>query len=118
MARKTLVQLVDDLDGSPIAEGEGRTVAITLDGASYELDLSTAHADELDELLEPYLSAARKVGRKTPGRATSSSSSSSAPKSDPSELQKIREWAKENGHAVSDRGRISSVVREAYDAAH
>jgi len=117
MARKTLVQLVDDLDGSPIAEGEGRTVAITLDGASYELDLSTEHADELDGLLQPYLDAARKVGRKSAGRP-SSSSSSSAPKSDPSELQKIREWAKENGHAVSDRGRISSVVREAYDAAH
>lgn len=114
MARKTLVQLVDDLDGSAITEGEGRTVAITFDGVSYELDLSTEHADELDSLLQPYLDAARKVGRKTAGRPSSSSSS----KSDPAELQKIREWAKENGHAVSDRGRISSVVRDAYDAAH
>jgi len=115
MARKTLVQLVDDLDGSQIADGEGRTVALGLDGASYEIDLSNEHADELASLLEPYLNAARKVGRKVPGRPSSSSSS---PKSDPSELQKIREWAKENGHTVSDRGRIAASVREAYDAAN
>ena len=40
MARKTLVQLVDDLDGSQIADCEGRTVALGLDGVSYEIDLS------------------------------------------------------------------------------
>ena len=30
----------------------------------------------------------------------------------------MREWAKSNGHQVSDRGRISVTVQEAYDAAH
>lgn len=110
MARKTLVQLVDDLDGSAIADGEGRTVTIGWDGASYELDLTTKHIDELTSLLEPYVAAGRKSGRKSPGR-------DSAPKSDPEELQKIREWAKSNGHTVSDRGRISAAVRDAYAAA-
>ncbi|HEY5553890.1 MAG TPA: histone-like nucleoid-structuring protein Lsr2, partial [Cellulomonas sp.] len=30
----------------------------------------------------------------------------------------IREWAKANGHHVSERGRISAGVKAAYDAAH
>lgn len=110
MARKTLVQLVDDLDGSAIAEGEGRTVTLGWDGASYELDLTTEHVDELAALLEPYVTAGRKSSRKGPART-------SGTKSDPEELQRIREWAKSNGHAVSDRGRISATVREAYAAA-
>nr|WP_277551869.1 histone-like nucleoid-structuring protein Lsr2 [Kocuria oceani] len=31
---------------------------------------------------------------------------------------KIRAWAKENGHEVSDRGRIHQTVKNAYYAAH
>ena len=110
MARKTLVQLVDDLDGSAIADGEGRTVTVGWDGTSYELDLTTQHIDELDALLQPYVNAGRKSGRKGSARA-------SAVKSDREELQRIRDWAKDNGHTVSDRGRISATVREAYAAA-
>jgi hypothetical protein len=30
----------------------------------------------------------------------------------------IREWARRNGHQVSDRGRIPSSVVEAYESAH
>jgi hypothetical protein len=30
----------------------------------------------------------------------------------------VRAWAKENGFEVSERGRISAEIREAYDAAH
>jgi len=112
MAQKTLVQLVDDLDGSPIAGGEGKTITFALDGVSYEIDLNQAHADELTEALAPYVAAGRKTGgRKSAGRAAPSS------KSDPGELQKIRDWAKNNGHTVSDRGRIAATVRDAYNAA-
>ena len=32
--------------------------------------------------------------------------------------QKVREWARQHGHDVSDRGRISEDILEAYDAAH
>jgi len=111
MAQKTLVQLVDDIDGTPIADGEGRTVTFALNGVTYEIDLSDAHVEELTESLSPYLSAGRKTGRK----ATTSTSST---KSDPAELQKIREWARANGHDVSDRGRVSGTIRDAYNAAH
>jgi hypothetical protein len=30
----------------------------------------------------------------------------------------VRQWAAENGHSVSARGRISSAVQAAYAAAH
>lgn len=111
MAQKTLVQLVDDLDGSFISDGEGKTVTFALEGASYEIDLSQAHVDELTKVLAPYVTAGRKVnGRK-------SAASTSGVKSDPAELQKIRDWAGKNGHTVSSRGRISAAVRDAYNVA-
>lgn len=112
MAQKTVVQLVDDLDGSPLADGEGKTITLTFEGVSYEIDLSSHHVDELKAALSPYLAAARK----TSGRRSSSRSGNS--KTDPAELQKIRDWAAENGHTVSNRGRISAAVRDAYDSAH
>lgn len=35
----------------------------------------------------------------------------------PPTLAEIRTWARENGYAVSDRGRVSRAVREAFEAA-
>jgi tetrahydromethanopterin S-methyltransferase subunit B len=111
LARKTQIQLVDDLDGSVIADGEGKTSTFALDGFSYEIDLSQAHVDELTQALAPYIA----VGRKMSGRK--SAARTSGAKSDPAELQKIRDWAGKNGHTVSRRGRISAAVRDAYNAA-
>lgn len=111
MAQKTFIQLVDDLDGTALNDGAGRTVTFAFEGLTYEIDLSDAHVDELTEALAPYVAAGRKVGgRKSAARA-------SAAKSDPAELQKIRDWAGKNGHTVSSRGRISAAVRDAYNAA-
>jgi hypothetical protein len=33
------------------------------------------------------------------------------------ETQKVRKWATENGYNPSPRGRISQVIKQAYDAA-
>jgi len=111
MVQKTFTQLVDDLDGTALTNGAGRTVAFALEGVSYEIDLSQAHLEELTTALAPYVAAARKVsGRKSAARTSGS-------KSDPAELQKIRDWAGKNGHTVSSRGRISAAVRDAYNAA-
>jgi hypothetical protein len=111
MAQKTLVQLVDDLDGTPISDGGGRTVAFSYDGTSYVIDLSDAHVVEFKEALAPFVAAGRKTGRDASRKIAS-------PKSDPAELQKMREWARSNGHEVSDRGRVSAVIRDAYNAAN
>jgi hypothetical protein len=111
LAQKTLIQLVDDLDGTALVDGEGKTVTFALEGVSYEIDLSQGHIDELTAALAPYVAAGRKVnGRKSAARTAPA-------KSDPAELQKIRDWAGKNGHTVSSRGRISAAVRDAYKAA-
>ena len=43
MAKKTTITLIYDIDGSEAQE----TVRFALDGTAYEIDLTTAHADEL-----------------------------------------------------------------------
>ncbi|PPH13306.1 MULTISPECIES: Lsr2 family protein [unclassified Rathayibacter] len=114
MAQK--LTLVDDLDGNPIEDGKGGTVRFALEGVSYEIDLNDSNIEQLHAALATFIDA----GRKTGGRAGASSapSNSSAKKSNPKELQAIREWAKSNGHKVSDRGRIPTSIVEAYEAAH
>ena len=61
MAQKIQTLFIDDLDGSA-AEG---TVRFGLDGAEYEIDLNTTHAQELRDTLARYVGAARRVGGAT-----------------------------------------------------
>ncbi|WP_233201747.1 Lsr2 family protein [Cryobacterium sp. Y11] len=111
--KQTTVQVVDDLDGSVIANGSGASVAFALEGESYEIDLSDTNLSELRAVLQPYLSVARRVGY-VPAQPRGAG----AAKSDRAALQAIREWAAANGVQVSDRGRIAATVREAYANAH
>ena len=124
MARKVQVILSDDLDENLPAD---ETVSFSLDGTSYEIDLAEKNAQELREVFSRYVSAARKVSRG--GRSSSSSSSSSSSggggrgrgtggRMDREQAGAIREWARKNGHNVSDRGRIPASVVDAYEAAH
>jgi hypothetical protein len=114
MAQKVTVQLVDDLDDSPIETGAGRTVEFAFDGSSYEIDLKNDNVDAFRDAISDYIAAARKVGAR---RATATASRTPR-RSSSEDLGKIREWAKANGFEVSTRGRISTQVQEAYAAAH
>ena len=111
MAQKVQVHLEDDLDGGPADD----TVTFALDVKDYEIDLSTTNAEKLREALRPFAEAGRKTTRSSGGgpRGTRSRTSGSDP-----DTAKIRAWAKENGHEVSDRGRIHQSVKDAYYAAH
>ena len=112
MAQRVNIVLEDDLDGSP----DDETVSFALDGATYEIDLSAAHASALRDALAPYVGHARRAaGRRTATKAASGRSSASAGKRDVSE---VREWARANGHKVSERGRLSAEILAAYDKAH
>jgi hypothetical protein len=102
----------DDLDGTEATE----TVSFGIDGTTYEIDLNDANAASLREALSGYVGHARKVtggGRRTRRSSGGSSSSSSS-----SNTKDVREWAKSQGMEVSERGRISADVQQAYDAAH
>lgn len=63
VASRVVTLISDDLDGSEAAE----TIAFSLEGASYEIDLSSAHAEELRNALKPYVNAGRKTGRRRDG---------------------------------------------------
>lgn len=107
MAQRVNVVLIDDLDGSEAAE----TVRFSLDGTNYAVDLSEAHANELRDLLAPYVGVARKLSgqRRMARRAAANGEPNPAD---------VRTWARENGHEVSSRGRIPAEVLQAYAAAH
>jgi hypothetical protein len=118
MARRIVYQLVDDLDGTVLEVGEGDTVLFSLDGVAYEIDLTDENAAALRDALAPYIEAARPVS----SRAGSSGSGNGGgrPRRRPGQQDytAIRAWAKEHGHAVSERGRIPASVLEAYEAAN
>lgn len=115
MAKKTFVQVIDDIDGTVLDNGKGETVKFGLDGKSYSIDLTEKNAKALRAALQKYIDNGTKAA--APGRAARTSKASGSGRS-ASELTAIREWAPNNGYAVAARGRISSEVLRAYDAAH
>lgn len=108
MARRVQVILEDDLDGS-VAD---RTVEFSFDGARYEIDLNAANIDRLAAALAPYVEKARSVGgrRAVTKRGTRAGSST--------DTKAVREWARQQGHKISERGRIPLDIIEAYNRAH
>ncbi|HWD07318.1 Lsr2 family protein [Amycolatopsis sp. NPDC051903] len=113
MAQKVLVSLVDDLDGSEAEE----TVEFGLDGVTYQIDLSSENAEELRDALAQYVEHARRAGgrKRAALRPVAGAKAAARPATvDREQNQAIRAWARKNGFAVSDRGRIPSEVVEAY----
>jgi hypothetical protein len=118
MARKTVVTLVDDLTGETAEDIS--TVEFTVDGMAYELDLTDENSAKLRDTLSPYGRAGRKIGGRRhgdtrPGRTINSSGSAAGYNRET--LKSIRAWAKQNGHRVSDRGRLSAEVLQAWHSA-
>lgn len=117
MAQKVQVSLVCDLHDEEVSGSE--TVAFGLDGSLYEIDLCEEHAEQLREDFSPYVGAARRAGRGGSGSGQRRGrASSSRGGTDRQQVQAVREWARNNGFQVSDRGRLSAIVLSAYEAAH
>ena len=118
MAQRVQVMLVCDLHEDEVEGVE--TVAFGLDGTSYELDACEEHATALRDAFASYVGAARRAGRApaAAGRKSARASRPAAAGSDRERVQAVREWARSNGHTVSERGRLSASVLQAYEAAH
>jgi nucleoid-associated protein Lsr2 len=114
MAKTVITQVTDDLDGSTGAE----IISFAYRGTTYEIDLGRRNASAFDKMMRPYLDAARTVTAARGGRRGSSNGRRAARRSSAGELASIREWARVQGYSVSDRGRISANVMEAYEKAH
>ncbi|WP_084533813.1 histone-like nucleoid-structuring protein Lsr2 [Nocardia fusca] len=103
MARKVVVTVIDDVDGSSAA---AETVSFGIDGVAYEIDLSEANARELRAGLDKWIPHARKIGGRSRAKMPAVRQRKDA--------SAVREWARRNGHDVPARGRIPSAVLDAY----
>jgi hypothetical protein len=111
VAQRIETIFIDDLDGSEAST----TIRFGLDGADFEIDLNAAHADELRKTAELYMEAGRKVsstarrtGRPVGRRGTAGSGPSSS---------EVRDWAKDQGYDVKERGRIPAELVIKFQAA-
>lgn len=111
MARKVQTLLIDDIDGS---EAEF-TVRFGLDGADYEIDLSSEHADALRQLLAQYVSAARQ--NKNVAKRPTGGGGGRRSRTDGVSIAEVRDWAKAQGVEVKDRGRIPAELVVKFKAA-
>lgn len=116
MAQRVQIILEDDYDGGEADE----TVSFALDGAEYEIDLSSDNANKLRDELAVWIGHARKTGgrRRRAGSAVGGPAKAADSAGGAGSTSEIRAWALANGHDVSSRGRVSSEVREAYERAH
>jgi Lsr2 len=103
LAQQIQTLFVDDIDGS---EAEG-TARFGLDGTDYEIDLSVAHSEELHKVLAPYIAHARKAGgTRRPARSRRNANAV--------DTHRVREWAKEQGIEIKERGRVPANIVEKY----
>lgn len=139
MGKIVTIEYVDDLDEVSIDAESVDTVDFSFRGQEYTLVLTKKNGAQFNKDMARYINAAKKAQtrdaraarkparpqprkgtkkqpapRKAASRKTATATSSTGPK----RAQAIREWAAANGHTVSQRGRISAAIAEAYDAAH
>jgi hypothetical protein len=104
VAQKVTVEMTDDIDGSEA----DTTVRFAVDGTAYEIDLSKKNSSKMRRDFGRYIEHARKT---TGGRR------SGRPRRDRDRSSAVREWARQQGIQVSERGRISADVVAQYEAA-
>jgi Lsr2 len=112
LAKETITQLTDDLDGSEAIE----EVAFAVRGVEYKIDLGAKNLAAFDKAFERFIKSARPVhqARAPRGRAKARSNGAAAK----GDVGAMRAWAAEAGYEVSSRGRIPGAIRQAYEAAH
>jgi hypothetical protein len=115
VARKVVVELVDDIDGTEFG-GDGESIGYALEGVEYQIDLKDEHAEEFRETLEYYISRSTRVGGRT--HRSDRSATPGAAKRGRGEARKIRAWAIDQGYEPSSRGRIPAEIEQAFHDAH
>ena len=117
MAQKVQVFLVCDLHEGEV-EGD-ETLSFSLDGTAYEMDVCEEHAAEVRDAFAPYVGAARRANRAvSASRAPARKGARAQSYTDKIRVTAMRDWGRENGFEVSERGRLSKAVISAYEAAH
>jgi hypothetical protein len=116
MARREIVVLEDDIDGSKADE----TIKFALDGVIFEIDLHMEHATELRGSFAKWTQRARRVGRlngqapQVPAQARRTGGRPAY--RDKAQNRAIRDWAKRKGYDISDRGVIPERYIDEFNA--
>jgi len=111
VAQRTILELVDDLDGGKADE----TVTFALDGVEFEIDLSAENAAKLRDAFAEFLGHARRTGgRKQRGAATPKAAGGNGKP----DTQAVREWARSQGETVAERGRVPQALVMRFQEAH
>lgn len=112
MAKETVTRLIDDLDGGEAHE----TLTFGLDGHSFEIDLSNKNANKLRLAVNPFLEHATPIKEQRSKRGTVRADRTDA-RVEKEQRQAMRQWARDSGYTIGDKGRISEEIAEAYHAA-
>jgi hypothetical protein len=116
MARQ--VVYIDDIDGSEGAE----EVTFAYKGESFAIDLGPASRERFDKAMSEFIQHARKGEAVQPERYRPAGATRGGPKAkatpDREHAQAVRDWGRNNGFNVSDRGRIPAALQEAFDKEH
>lgn len=107
MARKEVIQYIDDFDGKVLESSDVETVEYTWKGAHYVIDLSRENADLFSQQMDEWIQYSHRVARH--------SNKFQPKKSSRTDMAEIRAWARDNGYEVSDRGRIPRNVTAEFD---
>ncbi|NRQ50278.1 Lsr2 family DNA-binding protein [Aeromicrobium stalagmiti] len=114
-----IVTVIDDYDGQELPP-HTPPERYLLRGRTYDLYLSSASKREVDEFLDTLLDGAEEVRDVAPAprRGRGGRGGAGVTIRDGFTIHDLREWARANGHEVSDNRRAPSKVIEAFNAAH
>lgn len=109
MARQEHVSVTCDYPHSE-DRGEAETITFGYDGKSYEIDACREHAISIRRQMTQLVERARPVsGRRPPRKRNTAARQLAAEK---------RDWARRNGFAVNDRGRLPDEAEKAWREQH
>lgn len=115
-----IVTVIDDYDGKEL-HPDTPPERYLLRGRAYDLYLSKESKQAVDSFLDQLVDGAQEVRDTTPStprRRRSSGGGGGVTIRDGYTIHDLREWARANGHEVSDNRRAPSKVIEAFNAAH
>ena len=118
MAKKTVVEYVDDLDGRPVHIDQLHTIEWSWLGVDYVIDTSATNLEKIENGKIPVSTlltkSARVGGRRRSTAPKHHSTGRERPAVGADERTSIRQWAREQGYDIGDRGRISQQIIAAY----
>ena len=115
MARQVVVQISCDVCES---SDSATALEFSVGRSAFDIDLCVEHRAAFTTAMAPFVSRARTARARASTPTSAASAARGTVRRDPSQTAAMRRWAKDNGYAISGRGRIPGNVEAAYNAQH